>query len=277
MDYPSQSYLEQLLEERKKLERDIGMRVIHECKNPEYAKEEVWDNLIDANNVYVSSFGRMLRQNKTTGERIMLTEQKSYKKTGRLRINGMDVRPHILVAKYFGALGKGIHVIHINGDKDDNVVDNLRYVSKSEASRSPIISREYTTTFPLCQFTPDGIFVRQWNNISEVVEATGYRGGDILMCAEGETFSAHGYVWVFSSLSPENDVYPKIGVKIKTLSHYLITGIYDNKSRYLFPTISEASEVSNIPEIDIMRMCVLCEPGDKWIFSHKGMTINKEV
>ena len=41
MDYPSQSYLEQLLEERKKLERDIGMRVIHECKNPEYAKEEL--------------------------------------------------------------------------------------------------------------------------------------------------------------------------------------------------------------------------------------------
>ena len=92
MECLSQSYLEQLLEERKKLERDIGMRVVHECKYPEYAQEEVWDNLIDANNVYVSSFGRMLRQNKTTGERIMLTEQKSYKKTGRLRINGMDLQ-----------------------------------------------------------------------------------------------------------------------------------------------------------------------------------------
>lgn len=276
MDYLAPSYVKRLLKERKELERNSGMFVVHECKISEYAQNETWMSLNDADNVFVSSFGRMIRENKRGSKQTILTDQKNYLNTRVLRVSGRDVRPHILVAKYFGAIGSGDHVKHINRDIHDNKIDNLKFVSKSELSRPPRIAREDTVKIPLSQFTLNGVFVRNWKDISEVVATTGARGGDILMCAEGETLSAFGYIWTFFTDSPMYDIYPKIYEKVQELDPYLIKGIY-NGIVYLFTTISDASAVSGMSELDIIKMCVLNEQGNPWTFMHKGKTIRKDI
>ncbi len=268
-----ESYIKRVLKEHKKLEKENNICIFHECKFPEYAKEEVWQSIVGTENFYISSFGRILRKNKSDDEVKLLTETETYKKTGKVMINGSFVRPHILTAKYFGALGSGEKVIHINGDKDDNIVDNLRFVSKQEASRAPVISREFTTQVPLLQFSPTGIFIRCWENVSEVVQETSFRAGDVLSCAEGKVLTAHGCIWTFHTNDPRYRKFPDVERKAAALKQFLIIGFHDGIF-YPFPTVGEASQTSGLSEFEVIRRCMLMEVNDDWIFAYNGKTVS---
>ena len=272
----TESSIKQILKTRLVDERENRLRVFHECKHPEYAETEVWEGITETDNYYISSFGRVLRQNKSNGQRRILTDTDTYRNTGKIMVNGKFIRPHIYVAKYFGAMGNGDKVIHINGDKYDNKIDNLRFASKKEASCAPLISREYTSQVPLCQFTPNGLFIKLWRDISEIIAATGFRPGDVLSCAEGRVLTAYGCVWSFATDAPEYKRFPQVAEKVAALKEWLVTGIHSG-GYILFPTVGEASQISGVSEYDIIRSCLLSEKIGEWSFINNGInSLHKE-
>ena len=78
----TESSIKQILKTRLADERENRLRVFHECKHPEYAETEVWEGITETDNYYISSFGRVLRQNKSNGQRRILTDTDTYRNTG---------------------------------------------------------------------------------------------------------------------------------------------------------------------------------------------------
>lgn len=76
----------------------------------------------------VSNYGNI--RNKRTGTVRKLTDRRGYKK---LRINNKDVSIHRLVADtFFDGDHDGLQVNHIDGNKSNNQLGNLEWVTSSE-------------------------------------------------------------------------------------------------------------------------------------------------
>ena len=79
-------------------------------------------------NYEVSNYGNV--RNKITGIIRKQTDRKGYKK---IRINGEDVIVHRLVADtFYDGDHEGLCVNHIDGDKSNNFLGNLEWVTQSE-------------------------------------------------------------------------------------------------------------------------------------------------
>lgn len=110
-------------------------------------KDVVFDDKIAKNEKYkISNYGRIL---KCKGEELVLVKE-SY-------INGYQTLPlkqevsgkstsryvHKLVAEHFLEQGDGIYVIHLNYDKLDNKVSNLKWATKKEKEQHQFSNPEH--------------------------------------------------------------------------------------------------------------------------------------
>ena len=101
---------------------------------------EQWKPIVDYEDAYdISDFGRVKRtkasNNTYLGRILKPTTNKYGYKVIHLSNNGIDhnYKVHGLVARTFiGPRGKGMQVNHKDGDKENNRLDNLEYVTPSE-------------------------------------------------------------------------------------------------------------------------------------------------
>lgn len=131
------------------------------------------------------------------------------------------VRTHLLLAKAFipNPENKG-YVDHINTDKDDFRLENLRWVTAKENSNNPLtlqhcrentyikevshranmtkIERK-TKTSPrkVYQFSKDGTFIKEWFCSQEAQRDLGIYSSVIRQCCNGVRYSAGGYIWSY--------------------------------------------------------------------------------
>lgn len=100
---------------------------------------------------------------------------------------------HRLVAKTFlgDITDKVIH--HINHNKKDNSVENLKILSPEEHM---II---HCQILSVSQYTLDNTFVAKFDNISEAEKTTGINRNYICRCANGTRKTGGGYVWRYNS------------------------------------------------------------------------------
>jgi transposase len=91
--------------------------------------DEVWEQASGFETVEVSSLGRVKKQG-------CVVEPKVFPSSAgypRISAEGLQVRVHRLVAKAFlGEPDGAKEVNHINGDKTDNQIENLEWVTKAE-------------------------------------------------------------------------------------------------------------------------------------------------
>ena len=110
-------------------------------------KEIVFDDKIAENSKFkISSYGRILNCN---GEKEYLVKEQFINGYQNLplkqRINKKSTSRYVhkLVAEAFLEKGNGIYVIHLNYDKKDNRVENLKWATKKEKEDHQFSNPEY--------------------------------------------------------------------------------------------------------------------------------------
>ena len=107
---------------------------------------------------------------------------------------------HRLVAMAFIDNPKNYPQIdHINGDKYNNSVDNLRWVTAKEnsnnpnASNSPIGKTKKGKVIIQCDL--QGNPIKEWASSVDIQRKFGYWRGNITNCCLGVVKTSYGYIW----------------------------------------------------------------------------------
>lgn len=106
---------------------------------------------------------------------------------------------HRLVAEAFlDNKGKKRTIDHIDGDKRNNDLSNLRWATYSENSlyyveKNPVTQKRHE----ILQYSLDGNFMAKFANSREAERATGIKSFSIFRCCKGNLKSAGGFQWVF--------------------------------------------------------------------------------
>ena len=128
------------------------------------------------------------------------------KRAGYLFVNlsqnsEVDVRSvHQLVLEAFvGPCPAGKQAHHIDGDKSNNRLDNLKWVTPSENHECAY--QDGLQVPPgeraVLQFTKDGQFVAEYKSLHEAERQTGIAWQNISACCRGERKSAGNFVWSY--------------------------------------------------------------------------------
>lgn len=167
-------------------------------------KIEWWKYINDYEGLYmVSTFGRV--KNCKTGRILKLCVNNC----GYLQVclsknsNLKSYLVHRLVAESFiPNQGNLPTVDHINRDKTDNRVENLRWASyKLQCENSNRTNQlqgiKTNCSKPVLQYTKEMEFVWEYPSIIEASRQTGIERCHILSCCKRRRKSAGGYVWMY--------------------------------------------------------------------------------
>lgn len=121
---------------------------------------------------------------------------------------------HRIVAETFipNPSGKS-EVDHINTDKTDNRVDNLRWCTHKENMNNTLtrkyksetcvmlgkIGAEHPASISVVQLTKYGVFVKKWDSIMDVYRELGVDFSHITHCCRGKQKTAGGFRWMYAT------------------------------------------------------------------------------
>lgn len=119
---------------------------------------------------------------------------------------GLNRYIHRLVAEAFlPDWSQSLQVNHIDGNKQNNTVDNLEMVTPSQnithAHRTGIGGAHHLHKLggnpakPVSQYTLSGEYVATYSSTFQAQKATGTSSGNLSHCASGTRRTAGGYIW----------------------------------------------------------------------------------
>ncbi len=107
----------------------------------------------------------------------------------------------LVMAIFIGSCPEGKECNHRNGNKTDNRVENLEWITPSEnhlhAYRTGLKVAHGETGKTIQQFTASGIFLRTHKSMAEASRRTGANVGCISRCCRGAygAKTAGGFIW----------------------------------------------------------------------------------
>lgn len=183
--------------------------------------EEIWKDIENYEGLYqVSNLGRV-----RSLDRVVKSERTGYK-----TVRGKIIKPtiqntgyyYVLLYKDGKALRKTLHRIiakafipnpenkpqidHINGDKTDCRIENMRWVTPGENNSNPHRCKEFSCSKSgngykkIRQYSLDGTFIKEWDGSKPAAISLGKKSSaHIVDCLAGRKHSAYGYKWAYAS------------------------------------------------------------------------------
>ena len=192
--------------------------------------EEIWKTIEDYPNYMISNMGQIksLNFNRTGKEQIMkiYTDNKTgYNYVILCKENKKKrMSIHRLVAQAFIPNPDNKPCIdHINANRTDNRVENLRWVTHRENQHNhlsilnhskAVLGYKNPMSKTILQFTKDNEFIKKWNCIMDVERNLGLSNSNISSCCSGKLKTSGGYKWGYA------DDYERIPFKVFDLEIY---------------------------------------------------------
>lgn len=127
-------------------------------------------------------------------------------------IDGVPKKVHRIVAETF--IPNPEHkpeVDHVDTNRQNNCVWNLRWVTRKENSNNPLSRKhksenqwcrgkfgaEHNRSIQIVQLSLDRKFIKKWSCGADVLRELGISNGNIINCCRGRYKSAGGYRWMY--------------------------------------------------------------------------------
>lgn len=170
---------------------------------------EIWKNIKEYENIYqVSNLGRIKSLNyKRTGKEQILKQMPNNKGYATVELyqgkNRKKIYVHRLVAEAFIDNPNNLpYIDHINTNKTDNRVENLRWVTAKENSNNPLTVNNCSTSANkknIIQLDKNGFVLKEWHSITIASKTLGISKSNIINCCKNKYGfkSAGGYKWQY--------------------------------------------------------------------------------
>ena len=189
---------------------------------------EIWKPVVGYEGLYeVSNLGKVKAIKWHRGEEEKeMKPYTTYKGYLRLRLckngKGKQFQIHRLVAEAFIPNPENKpYIDHINTDRTDNRVENLRWVTNKENCNNPISKQNYSksnkvkTAVPILQFDKNMNFIKKWESMTDAETSLGIKSRLSEYC--GNKYgrkTAGGFIWRYA------DDYERIPFKVFKLELY---------------------------------------------------------
>lgn len=197
---------------------------------------EEWKDIEGYDNYMVSNFGRV-KSNFNGKERILIPYiirrtnyfQVSLSKNGKCK----KFLVHRLVAEAFihNADNKP-QIDHINTDRSDNRVENLRWVTRAENMNNPLTIEKLSKTYKgrkgklnnssktILQLDKNMLFIKKWDCARDIERCLGYSYQNISHNCRGKIKTAYGYIWKYYDIELylESKLFKAFNIKNKMVA-----------------------------------------------------------
>ncbi len=180
---------------------------------------EEWRDIEGYENHYkVSNYGKIKNVKKN---RLLKPVIVSNYYTVQLYLNKTRTRYkiHQLVANNFIPNPKNKEIIdHIDNNKINNKVNNLRWFTQSENISSYNNNFKKKMIKPILQYNLNMELIKEWTNIIDIIDEYNYTQSMLRSCLNGKTKTAYGYIWKYKNevkkeiILEEGEEFKNIGV-----------------------------------------------------------------
>jgi len=164
-------------------------------------KDEIWKSLdfMDLSKYEVSNLGRL--RNIERNNILKGTVYNGYISSTSLSKDSGGTTPkrfHILVAEAFlGPKKQGETVDHIDRNRSNNHIDNLRWASRSVQLNNKNKPKTISGT-AVYQYSLSGEFIKKWEKIADAAEQLSLKGANISMVCRNDRNMSGGFKWEYA-------------------------------------------------------------------------------
>lgn len=156
---------------------------------------EIWKNISGYPPYAVSDKGKV-RNNNTRQILYTSVNKYGYVKVSLSR-NGREITRlvHLLVAEAFGIRQEGLEIDHIDGNKLNNALSNLRAVTRRENQSNPATTQK-KAIIRVGRMPWESV---EYPSVTEASRQLGIPHSDISACLRGKRKHAGGYSWKYKN------------------------------------------------------------------------------